>query len=78
MYKMNNGSKFLSTLQKWSDCTKVKGPRNHPLGVCTRYRFYPDQKKADLQRVFEGIVSGRIGDIWGSEHTMCQNKTRTD
>ena len=54
----------MNLFQKWSDCTMVKRARSHPLGVCTNYHFYPNQREADLFRVFNAIMTGRIGDIW--------------
>ena len=48
----------------------VKRPQKHPLGVCTFYHFYPQQTETDMRRVFDGIMSGRVEDIWTYKDIM--------
>ena len=49
---------------KWSECSMLRRPPNHPLGVCMYYHFYPSQSQSDMRRVHNGIMKDSYDDIW--------------
>ena len=61
---LNDSKTCFHGVYKWSECSMLKRPPNHPLGVCMYYHFFPSQSPSDLRRVHNGIMKDRFKDIW--------------